>query len=200
MKKAIIAMVCCAGLCLPAKATNVATGSSVTLNGTFFVDSGGWSLGTNAAPSDLVTGTYQPNGQQWNFDSVWWNGAEYPGNNIVVTLPGMAVISGFKVQADDNDTYRIEYWGADSAWHIGWDIPAPGGWGLTTSSTTLGLPITTDALRFTATGGDGLYSVSQIEADGRFAGSVPDNSATLALLGGALGLIALARRRFKISG
>lgn len=199
MKKLLVISACWAALLLSVKAASVTSGANVTLNGTFFTGNGGWSLGTNAAASDLVNGTYQPEGHQWNFDSVWWNGADHPTNNIVVSLSDWATITDFKVQADDNDTYRIEYWGMDSLWHVGWDIPAPGGWGLITSSTNLGSSITTNALRFTATGGDGFYAVSQIEANGRFLSTtVPENTATLALLGGSLGLIALMRR-FKVS-
>jgi hypothetical protein len=195
VKKLFVISACWAALLLSANAASVTSGANVTLNGTFFTGNGSWSLGTNAAASDLVNGTYQPENQQWNFNSVWWNGTDHPSNNIVVSLTGWAVITDFKVQADDNDTYRIEYWGMDSLWHVGWDIPAPYSWGLVTSSTTLGSLITTNTLRFTATGGDGLYAVSQIEANGRFLPTkVPDNAATLMLLSGSLGLLAFMRR------
>jgi hypothetical protein len=198
MKKTIVALLCAlSALSVAQAAPNVALGSSVALNGAFFTNSDGWPLGTNGTGPDLVNGIYQPENQQWNFNSVWWNGNDGPDNNIVITLPGEFDISGFKVQADDNDTYRIEYLGLDTLWHTAWDIPAPNGFGLTTSSTTLGSIITTTALRFTATGGDGLYAVSQIEADGvgiTTHGTVPETAGTFALFGGALGLIGLARR------
>jgi hypothetical protein len=199
MKKAIIAALCSLGLLAAAHATNVVLGSNVTLNGTFFTDPGPWSTGTNGTPGDLVNGVFQPEGTQWDFNSTWWNGAENPDNSIVVDLSCWAKIWCFTIQADDNDNYRIEYWGTDAAWHDAWDVPPPGGWGLITSSTFLNSPIITDALRITETGGDGYYAVSQIEAKGKFlcccpSGSAPDATSTVALLGGALGLIGLARR------
>ena len=199
MKKTIAIVLCSLGLLAAARADNVTLGSTVTLNGTFFSNSAGWPLGTNAAPADLVNGVYQPEQQQWNFNSVWWNGNDGPSNNIVVDLGGLFSITDLKVQADDNDTYRLEYFGTDSLWHDAWDIPAPGGWGLTTSSQnlltsslTLNSAITATELRFTATGGDGLYAVSQIEATGTR--SVPEATSTLVLLGGVMSLLAFVRR------
>ena len=192
MKKTIAIILCSLGLVVAAQADNVTLGSTVTLNGTFFTGGGVWGSGVPAAPADIVNGVYQPETQQWNINSVWWNGADNPANNIVVDLGGLFSITDLKVQADDNDTYRIEYFGTDSLWHNAWDIPAPGGYGLTTSSTTLGSAITTNELRLTATGGDGFYSVSQIEATGTR--SVPDATSTLTLFAGAVGLIGFVRR------
>jgi hypothetical protein len=52
-------------------------------------------------------------------------------------------------------------------------------------------------LRFTATGGDGYYAVSEIEANGQRIGSVPEASSSFMLLAGALGLIGALRRRIR---
>lgn len=194
MKTIIATIACTLGLLVAAHADTVTLGSTVTLNGTFFTGNDGWPLGTNAAPADLVNGVYQPISQQWNYNSVWWNGSLGPDNNIVISLGGLFDLTALKAQADDNDTYRIEYRGLDSLWYTAWDIGAPGGWGLQTRDTTLGSIITTDTLRFTATGGDGYYAVSQIEATGTKSRHVPETSSTLALLGGALGLIVCVRR------
>ncbi len=194
MKKLTTLLLCGLGLLASAQASNITLGSAVALNGTFFTGNGGWSLGTNALPSDLVNGTFQPTAQQWNFNSVWWNGNDGPTNNIVVTLPGTFNITDFTVQADDNDTYELDYLGSDLLWHDAWDIPTFGNFGLQTRSVTLGSPITTNALRFTATGGDGLYAVSQIQANGSSL-LVPESAFTLSLIAGALGLLALAGRR-----
>ena len=196
MKKTIAIILCSLGLFAAARADNVTLGSSVTLNGTFFTGGGVWGSGVPAAPADIVNGVYQPEQQQWNINSVWWGiDDKAVGNNIVIDLGGLFNITDLKVQADDNDTYRIEYFGTDSLWHSAWDIPAPGGFGLTTSSIALGSAITTNELRFTATGGDGFYSVSQIEATGT--STVPEATSTLAMFGGALGLLVFVRRRFQ---
>jgi hypothetical protein len=203
MKKTLIAALCSLGLLSAAHATNVVLGSTVHLHGTFFTDPTYWSTGTNGTPDDLVNGVFQPDGTQWDFNSTWWNGDDNPNNCIVIDLSCWAKIWCFTVQADDNDDYKLEYWGTDSAWHDAWDILAPQGWGLTTSSTFLDSPIITDKLRFTAVDGDGLYAVSQIEAKGKFlccdpcctpSGSAPDATSTVALLGGAIGLIGWVRK------
>jgi hypothetical protein len=101
----------------------------------------------------------------------------------------------FIVQADDNDQYRVSYYDlANNAWAAAWDIPAPGGWGLQTSSTVLATPIVTNALRFEAIGGDGLYSVSEVQAYGEY--PVPEPATVLFLGFGLIGLTR-ARKTFK---
>lgn len=201
MRKLIITLIASFVFMAAARADTATAGASVTLNGTFFTDSGGWGLGTNASANDLVNGVYQIEPHQWNFDSVWWNAATNPVSpaNIVIALTGSFLISDLKIQADDNDVYKVEYFGADWAWHDAWTVPAPGGWGLTTSSTSVGAFVT-DQFRLTAVSGDGLYSISQFEATGETLGkggddhSVPESGLTVALLGAALGLLGIARR------
>ena len=92
-----------------------------------------------AAPSaDLVDGVYQPESHQWNLDSIWWNGYTQPTNSITIALAGTYAITDFSVQADDNDTYLLEYFGTDLAWHNAWDISTAGSYGLTTRTDILG--------------------------------------------------------------
>jgi hypothetical protein len=174
-------------------ANSVTTGATVTLNGTFFTDSGGYGPGIAAAPQDLVSGVFQPEQQQWNLDSAWWNGNDGPNNTIQIDLNGTFNITGFTVQADDNDTYEIDYLTPGNTWLAAWVIPPPGGYGLTTSSTTLGSAITATELRVEALNGDDLYAVSQVEAFGQAAG-VPDLASTLGLFGSAIALLGSARR------
>ena len=196
MNKLIVILAACAAL-VGAHAGTATSGSTVSLNGTFFTDSGGWGPGSQAAPADLVDGVYQPEQHQWNFDSIWWNGFTQPSNNIVLNLGGTFAINDLKVQADNNDTYLLEYLGTDLVWYNAWAIPSVDSWGLVTRSTTLGAPIVASQLRFTATGGDGYYAVSEIEANGRKISNVPDTASSLLLLTGALGLIGALRRRIR---
>jgi hypothetical protein len=174
---------------------SVTSGSTVSLNGTYFTDPGGWSTGVNGTGPGLVNGVFQPEQQQWDFNSVWWNGTDFPNNNIVINLNGTFAIDGFTVQADDNDVYEIDYLAPGSAvWQTAWTIPSPGGFGLTTSSNTLATAIDATALRFEAVGGDGLYAVSQIVATGQ---AVPDTTTTLPLLSAGLGGLVVVRRFFR---
>jgi hypothetical protein len=174
---------------------NITSGSTVSLNGTFFTDPGSWSTGVNGTGPGLVNGVFQPETQQWDFNSVWWNGTDYPANNIVLNLNGVYSITGFKVQADDNDVYEIDYLAPlSSIWKTAWIIPAPGGSGLTTSSDLLGTPIVATELRFEADSGDGYYAVSQIDATGS---AVPDTATTWPLLGVGVCSLAAARRFLK---
>jgi hypothetical protein len=194
MKKKIVTLLGALVFGAAIHADTATAGANVTLDGTFFTGNGPWSLGTNAAPNDIVNGVYQPIGQQWNFNSVWWNGTENPLNNIVVNLPSSYLITDLKIQADDNDWYKVEYLGLDLAWHLAWNVSPPFAWGLQTSSTIVGTPFVTDTFRLTAAPGDGYYAISQFEASGRKVGSVPEGGATVVLFGAIMGLLASARR------
>ena len=101
--------------------------------------------------------------QQWNNGSFWWD--EDPSVNAspvsyVIDLLSAVVVDKFKVQADNNDSYLLEYWDG-SAWQNAFAIGAVGGFGLTTRDSGMLAPITTSRFRFTATGGDNYYSVSE---------------------------------------
>src|SRR4051812_29918309 len=165
MRKLIITLLVSSVFMAAARADNATAGASVTLNGEFFTGNDFWSVGTNAAPNDLVNGVYQPDGQQWTFNSVWWNGFSNPANSIVIALTGSFLISDLKIQADNNDWYHVEYYGADSVWHNAWDFFSPNSGGIATSSVIVGAPFVTDKFRLTpTTAGDFYYSVTQFEA------------------------------------
>jgi hypothetical protein len=83
---------------------------------------------------------------------------------LSLDLLGSYQISSFTVQVDNNDTYRLEYRDASNHWVTAWNIPAVCCFGLMKRTFALSSPITTDALRLTATSGDLLYSVSEFKA------------------------------------
>jgi hypothetical protein len=171
-----------------AETNNIALGKSVSLAGNYGGDQGSWGNFTLAETQSLTDGIFFPESTQWNNGSIFWNSLQ---NSIEIDLAGVFSINGFTVQADDNDTYRIEYKLGSGDWAAVWSIPAPGGWGLITSSTSVS-PILADALRFSATGGDNFYSVSEIQA---FGAPVPVPGALWLMGSGLLGLLGLRRGR-----
>ena len=150
--------------------------------------------GAGAASGDRV---FVPETTTWNTGSWWWDEDPSVNSSPVVTtihLNQQFTIDSFMVQADDNDTYRIEYWDG-AAWQLAWNVPMLPSFGLVTrSSGPLG-SITTDLMRFTATGGDNYYAVSEIQAFG--APAVPEPSTYALMLGGlaVAGLVARRRRQ-----
>jgi hypothetical protein len=192
-------------LLLPGAAlsSNVAYNATVTLNGIFGTGGGEYGNPPLADPSSLVDGIFitpevKPY-NQWNVNSIWWNGNEGPNNYITINLGGLCKITGFTVQADNNDTYRIKYWDAGTtSWKTAWDIPErwdnENSWGLMTRSSNTLPEIFTSQLMFIATSGDNLYAVSEIQAEGSV---VPLPSAVWLLGSGLMGLAGL--RRFRTS-
>ena len=177
---------------------NVALNKTVTLSGTFGTDPGPWTSQSPIPAGNLTDGLFEPESTQWNLGSVWWNGSVHPENHALIDLGGLYSIEQFVVQADDNDTYRIEYKSGSGAWQTAWDVPPPGGFGLRTSSTILLNAIVADHLRFSAIGGDGFYSVSEIQAFGFAANNNPSEvplPAALPLMLSGLGVFRLISRR-----
>lgn len=158
----------------------------------------GWEPGASlASQASIVDGTFRPEFTQWNAGSWWWDqDASVNANPVVttITLNQSYTIDSFVVQADDNDTYRLEYWNG-AAWQLAWDIPTQPSFGLVQRSSGLLAPITTNQLRFTATGGDNYYAVSEIQAFGVAAIPEPETYALMLAGLGLVGFMAKRRRR-----
>jgi hypothetical protein len=84
-------------------------------------------------------------------------------------------LDGAIVQADDNDSYLLSYRDpATGSWLPLWTVPPAYTFGMTTRPEprdrnvmqALPVDVTTDAVRFEAEFGDGMYSVSEIQLFG----------------------------------
>lgn len=152
-----------------------------------------WGPGsTGSNLSEPVNGTFAPEGQQWNTGSFWWD--QDPSVNASpvyweLQLNQSYTVDRFLVQADDNDSYLLEYWDG-AAWQSAYVVPFAFSYGLVTrDSGTIG-PITTDRFRFSGIAGDNYYALSELQAFQ----AVPEPG-TWALMIIGFGLVGNALRR-----
>jgi len=171
--------------------TNVALNAPVTTSGSFLSGPQTYVCdGTPAAPSSVDNGVFYTEGTCWN-DGVAWTGFT---NTIDISFGGTYTIDSAIVQADDNDTYLLQYLGTDNLYHNWWQVPYDYSFGLVTRPnadqvTPQGLStVVATGVRILATDGDGYNSVGQIEV---FTAPEP---ASLLLLAAALPALGAFRR------
>lgn len=70
-------------------------------------------------------------------------------------IGGVYSLSGFTVQADNNDEYLLECWNGHQ-WQPAWAISWVSGWGMSTRAVTVPAPVITDKPRFRAITGAGI--------------------------------------------
>ena len=180
-----------------AGAANVAAGAAVTATGTGFGSSVGWGGAALAAPSTVTDGLFLATGQQWNVDTVFWQGgAPDTADTVTITLAGAAAVTGLHLQADNNDLYDVTYRDVGGTWHdLGAIAPnTDSSWGLGDGYASFAA-VTATAFQIHASGGDDSYAVSEFQATGSFLPAVPEPTTGLLMLAGLGALVAVARRR-----
>lgn len=170
--------------------TNVVQGATVYEQGAF--GTAGWGGGVLAPAATIADGIFLQDGTQWDQNTVWWGSATpFSSNNyLILDLGALKTFSKLVLQADNNDSYNVEYWdAANSKFVSAWNAPAVAGWGLATRDSALFPAVTSQFLRIHAAG-DSFYSVSELQA----IAPVPEPE-TYALLGLGLVAISVVRRR-----
>src|ERR1700736_128344 len=177
-----------------AQITNSSTPLSVIDDGIFTPESTGY--GTATAISESV---------QWMTTDGQPAGASNAPTTLEIDLGSFFSISGAIVQADDNDSYLLQYHNAsNNTWLTLWNVPAiSSGSGFRTrpnaDQTTfqsLG-PIVTDAVRISAISGDAGLGVSEIQLSGS---AVPEPGTSVLIAMGAPAILSLGRRCKRRSG
>lgn len=171
-----------------AQITNSSTSLSVINDGVFTLESTTFGNAVNQSV-------------QWTtLDGQPANGANAP-TTLQIDLGGFFSISGAIMQADDNDSYLLQYHDASTnTWITLWTVPSAGaGAGFRTRPNSdqvtfqpLG-PVVTDAVRISALNGDTALGVSELQLNGT-AVPEPSSTALIALGGLTTWLVRRARR------
>lgn len=152
----------------------------------------GWEAGST--PSNILSiasSTLAPDGQQWNNGSFWWDQTQTVSPYyITVQLSQSFTFDHLVLQADNNDSYLVEYWNG-SGWQSIFTAGTVGGWGLMTRDSGILANFTTNQFRLSAIDGDQYYAISGFQA---FTAGVPE-PATWALMILGFGAIGGAMRR-----
>lgn len=151
--------------------SNVAYLADVASFGAGIGDSAGAMWGGGVARLDSVTdGAFNPVGQQWNFDSVYWSGTD---TGLTITLAHTALVNRLVLEADTGDNYRIEFLDRANVWQSATTVNTdqfPAGQNL--FGGPLLTPVLAKAFRITATG-DNHYAVAEFQAYGDLVANDP---------------------------
>lgn len=144
-----------------------------------------WGPGSTASNTFApIDGVFAPENQQWNNGSFWWDedASVNPLGKVywTVLFDAAYTLDRFVVQADDNDSYRLEWWDG-ATWQTAWDVAAVNTFGLVTRDSGVIGPITTDRLRFSSLTGDNYYALSELQA---FSAAIPEPAVWAMLLMG----------------
>ena len=169
--------------------TNPSTSLSVIDNGIFLPESSAYGSSTAIA-----------NAVEWRTTDGEAIGSGNAPTILQIDLGGFFAISGVIMQADNNDSYLLQYRDpSTNNWLTLWTVPGVAGFGFTTrpsadQTTFQSLPpIVSDAVRISATSGDSAFGVSEIQI---FGSPVPEpSSVVLFALGGSISLALLRLRK-----
>lgn len=135
--------------------SNLLSGASVTLSG------------NSSDLSIVTTGHFLPEGSPWDSpDAVTFDSS----SSIEVALSAAVAIGGIALQADNNDTYVIEWSLNGDEWHLLARAQAARGNGLRTRSINFHRQISLRYLRIRGQDGDGHFSIAKLFA---FSGAPP---------------------------
>jgi len=164
-----------------------------------------------ALAETVVDNIYVPTNVDWKDGTVFWADIDAGEHWIEIDLGTPCTITGFTVQANENDFYNLYYLNSVNLWELAWLIPqdVSHGAGMPIREITLSTPITTSKLKFEGYFEDGsnplkgsigytsdnLFSVSEIQAYGSAATNQVPEPATMLLLGlGLVGLVGMRRK------
>jgi len=144
--------------------TNAAQGKSVTATDT----------PTFGSPALITNNVFAPEGTAWNNATYAVSlqvdcsssPDEHCSGDLALTIDLGQPYSGINrvvVQADDNDTYRVEYSLDGLLWTTLYNVPLSSGGGLRTRNSGVLGAVSARYIRIYATSGDGLSSVSELQ-------------------------------------
>jgi hypothetical protein len=155
-------------------------------------------IGTGTYSNDvslLTDGNIPPESTGWTENTnVYWNGTD---PTFTFQFDSVYRLDGVLIQVDNNDDYRIDYSVNGSTWSSLYTISQGDGtvgYGMDTftQSDISFAPVDARYIRVSATGGDNMYAISEVQAFGT--GPVPE-PATLTLLGSGLLISGVFRKR-----